>query len=260
VRSSNRRLGWIAALVAVLVLVVIGIGTLMRTLASPNALWTVIQSCVAEQRLGRVPPGECLSVDLKDDVAILRSVEGRWQYLAIPTIRVTGIEDPQVKSAALPNYWELAWSAANRYLPSNVTRNRANIGLAINSVPGRSQNQLHIHISCLKPYVKDELLADQNKIGTTWSPPIIRNGNEMYRAIRVQSRTLDGENPFMLVQKLPGAAQHMGLHTLVVTGASWNNGKTVGFYILDDYAHDTADGPDDGHGEGLLDEDCTGLT
>jgi CDP-diacylglycerol pyrophosphatase len=259
-RFSKRRLGWIAALIVVFVLVAVSIGTLMRTLASPNALWTVVQSCVAEQKLGRVPPGECVSVDLKDDVAILHSIEGRWQYLAIPTIRVTGIEDPQIKSAQLPDYWELAWIAANRYLPTSVTRNRADIGLAINSVPGRSQNQLHIHISCVKPYVRGQLLADQGRIGTTWSAPLIRNGDEEYRAIRVERSSLDGENPFALLQKLPGAAQHMGLHTLVVTGASWNNGKTLGFYVLDDYAHDTPDGPDDGHGEGLLDEDCTGLT
>jgi len=256
---SKPRLGWVAALVIV-VLVAAGIGTLVRTLASPNALWTVVQSCVAQQRQGHVPPGECASVDLNDKVAILRSLEGRVQYLAIPTIRVTGIEDPQLEDPHLPNYWALAWSAAYRYLPASVTKNRANIGLAINSIPGRSQNQLHIHISCIKPYVRDLLLADQSEIGTTWSRPLLKVGEDAYRAMRVQSPTLATANPFLLLRQLPGAAQHMGLHTLVVTGASWNNGRTQGFYILDDYAHDTPDGPDDAHGEGLLDENCSGFT
>jgi CDP-diacylglycerol pyrophosphatase len=201
-----------------------------------------------------------VSVDSRDEVAILRSIEGRWQYLAIPTIRVTGIEDPQVKDPRLPNYWALAWSAANRYLPSSVTKNPTNVGLAINSVPGRSQNQLHIHISCVTPYLRALLLTDQSKIGTTWSRPLIRIGNQEYRVMRVESRTLEREDPFLLLLKLPGAAQHMGLHTLVVTGARWNNGSRSGFYILDDYAHDTGDGPDYGHGEDLLDEDCSGLT
>jgi CDP-diacylglycerol pyrophosphatase len=234
----------------------VGVVVLMRTLASPNGLWTVVQSCVAEQKVGRVPPGECTSVDLKDKVAILRSIEGRWQFLAIPTSRVTGIEDPQVENPQLPNYWVLAWSAANHDLPAAVTRDRSNIGLAINSVPGRSQNQLHIHISCIKPSVRELLIADQSQIGTSWSRPFITIGNQQYRAMRVESPTLAGKNPFLLLLTLPGAAQHMGLHTLVVTGAVWNHGKTPGFYILDDYAHETSDGSDDGHGESLLDEDC----
>ncbi len=256
---ARRRLGWIIALVVALLLVA-GIATLVRSLASPNALWTIVQSCVAEQQRGHTPPGECSSVDLQAHVAILRSIEGRWQYLAIPTTRVTGIDDPQVKDPRLPNYWALAWSAANHYLPASVTRNRANIGLAINSVPGRSQNQLHIHISCVRPYVRALLLANESRIGTTWSQPFLKVGNADYRAMRVEGRTLDGHDPFLLVLQVPGASQQMGLHTLVVTGASWNNGNASGFIILDDHAHETSDGPDDGHGEGLLDEDCSGLT
>jgi CDP-diacylglycerol pyrophosphatase len=255
----SKRLGWIAALVLV-VLVAAGVSTIVRTLASPNALWTLVQGCVAQQKQGHVPPGECASVDLDDKVAILRSLEGRYQYLAIPTIRVTGIEDPQLENRYLPNYWALAWSAAYRYLPARVTKDRTNIGLAINSIPGRSQNQLHIHISCIQPYVRDLLLADQSEISTTWSRPFLKVGGREYRAMRVQSPTLAATNPFLLLLRLPGAAQHMGLHTLVVTGASWDTGRTLGFYILDDYAHHTPDGPDDGHGEGLLDENCLGFT
>jgi CDP-diacylglycerol pyrophosphatase len=257
---SRRSLGWVAAVVVVAVLIVVGITTFLRALASPSALWRIVQLCVAEQEQGHVPPGDCVSVDRKDNVAILRSIEGRWQYLAIPTTRVTGIEDPQVRDPRSPNYWALAWSAAERYLPPSVTKSRTNIALAINSVPGRSQNQLHIHISCIKPAVKSMLQADQNTIGTTWSRPFLDVGGQEYRVIRVQSPTLNGHNPFALLASLPGAAQHMGLHTLVVTGAAWNNGKSMGFYVLDDYAHDSAAGTDDGHGESLLDEDCAALT
>jgi len=50
----------------------------------------------------------------------------------------------------------------------------------------------------------------------------------------------------------------MGAHTLVLVGASWDHGKQSGYYLLDDVAHDGGDEVDRGHGEALLDEDCSG--
>jgi CDP-diacylglycerol pyrophosphatase len=246
---------WLASLGGVAVLLIAAAAVLLHALENPNELWVIVQSCVADQTRGHVLPTSCVAVDTKHKVAILRSIGGRWQFLAVPTMRITGIEDPQVLNPKTPNYWALAWSAANRFLPSAATRNRANVALAINSVPGRSQNQLHIHIACIDPDVMRQLDDHAREITTTWSAPLLPYGNTRYRVLRVESPTLDATNPFLLLLKLPGAPQHMGLQTLVVTGTFWDDGKP-GFYILDDYAHDTDAGPDTGHGEDLLDENC----
>jgi CDP-diacylglycerol pyrophosphatase len=226
---------------------------------NPNVLWTIVQSCAAQQRQGRVPPGACAYVDLKDEVAIIKSPEGRWQYLAVPTVRVTGIEDPQVLTTRLPNYWALAWSAAGRVLPSRVMQHRLHIGLAINSVEGRSQDQLHIHISCVRRDIVSTLYQDRNAIGTSWSQPMMRVGNHDYKVMLVESSSLAQVDPFFLILKISGAREHMAEHTIVVTGATWDGGKKNGFYVLDDYAHNTSSGRDFGHGEELLDENCSEL-
>ena len=202
-------------------------------------------------------PSVCVAVDPRNQVAILRSIEGREQFLLVPTIRVTGIEDPYLRSQSAPNYWELAWEAAQRYLPESVTKDRKRIGLAINSVYGRSQNQLHIHISCINADAARILDAEQNKIGKGWSAPVIELGSHTYRAIRIPGRNLDGVNPFHLGVQLPEASQRPGVQTLVLIGTTWDSGKSPGFYLLEDFAHETTDDFDKGHGEALLDENCT---
>lgn len=254
--KNKRRLILIVVLAAVAAVVGTGMAIVMSTLENPDALWSVVQSCVEAKKHGHTLRAGCLAVDPSNEVAILPGIIGRYHYLAVPTIRMTGIEDPQVKDPHLPNYWELAWSAAYRYFPKRVTANRADIGLAINSKLGRTQNQLHIHIACLRADIRRELRAHESQIGPSWSKPILQVGPQDYRIMRVQSPTLDGVYPFLLLLKVPQASANMAQHTLVVTGATWDRGTKAGFYILDDAAHDTDNGPDLAHGEDLLDENC----
>jgi CDP-diacylglycerol pyrophosphatase len=250
----------------ILFVTIISLATLLAAIAyaywraqsNPNVLWTVVQSCVAQEQEGHILGGSCVAVDDHDRVAILRSIEGREQFLLVPTNRVTGIEDHSILDPAAPNYWALAWAAAERYLPSDVTKDRTRIGLAINSQYGRSQNQLHIHISCIKPSAARILDKRQPPIGSSWSAPVIVLGGHGYRALRIQGRDLGATNPFRLLAGIPDAAQHMGAHTLVLVGAMWDRGKQPGYYLLDDVAHQGGDDVDRGHGEALLDEDCNG--
>jgi CDP-diacylglycerol pyrophosphatase len=241
---------------ALVVAVIAGAFAFWRALENPDELWAVVQNCVANKQHGHTLRAGCLSVDLRDQVAVLPGIIGRHHYLVVPTVRITGIEDPRLRDPHLPNYWALAWAAANRYLPKRMTRNRARIALAINSEPGRSQNQLHIHVACLKRQIRLQLAADAGSITSSWSQPMVRYGPQTYRVMRVEGATLGRNNPFALLLKVPGAAADMGDHTLVVSGAVWDSGKKEGFYILDDVAHDTPNGPDHGHGEDLLDEGC----
>jgi CDP-diacylglycerol pyrophosphatase len=83
----------------------------------------------------------------------------------IPTDRVTGIEDPSLLSERAPNYWE-----AGRFVsqPAGTYGRGDEIALAINSQFARSQNQLHIHIDCIHPDVRDALHMLQPRIDANW--------------------------------------------------------------------------------------------
>ena len=66
-------------------------------------------------------------------------------------------------SPGAPNYWAQAWHA-RRYVDQRAGRvlGRDELSLAINSVYGRSQDQLHIHIECIKPAVRAALPGIKN--------------------------------------------------------------------------------------------------
>jgi CDP-diacylglycerol pyrophosphatase len=252
---SRTKLVLIVAAAAVLALAGAALLWVWLALANPDELWKVVKNCVAAKEHGHTLRAGCYSVDLRNRYAVLPGLIGSAHFLVVPTIRITGIEDPRLRDPSMPNYFALAWTVANRYLPKRATKDRTRIGLAINSVEARSQNQLHIHVACIKRSVRRRLRADAPRIGEGWSQPLLHYGRGNYRVMRVSGATL-AVNPFALLDRVPGAAGDLGSQTLVVTGATWDNGTDMGFYILDDYAHDTPAGPDKGHGEDLLDESC----
>ena len=125
---------------------------------NPDALWMLVSTQCVPNQLQHSDPKPCASVDLNDGYVILKDRRGLTQYLLIPTIRVSGIESAYLLTPGAPNYFADAWRergyverAARRALP------RSAISLAINSAEGRSQNQLHIHIDCIRADVQKVL-------------------------------------------------------------------------------------------------------
>jgi CDP-diacylglycerol pyrophosphatase len=154
-----------------------------------------------------------------------------------------------------PNYFADAWRersyterAAQHPLP------RQAISLAINSAFGRSQNQLHIHIDCIRADVRAVLQRQVASIGDSWAPLSEPLAGHHYRAMRVQADALDGANPFrLLADGVPGARMAMGEQTLVLVGAEFAGGSP-GFIILTNQV-DLANG-DHASGEELQDHGC----
>lgn len=206
---------------------------------NPNALWTIVHGqCVPnEQQHG--DPKPCAEVDLKDGVdhgyAVLKDINGRTQFLLIPTARIVGIESPELQAADATNYFAAAWQARTftekalgRELP------RDDVGLAVNSVLARSQNQLHIHIDCMRADVRAALAKLQSSIGDKWAPLSEPVGGHPYWAMRVMGATLDRHNPFkLLADGVPKARDSMKMHTLVVVGTQFDGGAP-GFVLLTD--------------------------
>lgn len=195
----------------------------------------VQQQCVPHWRSSQ-DPAPCVSVSLVGGgaaargFAVLADQKGGAHYLLIPTHTITGIESPDVRAPDAPNYFDAAWKAREVLtLAIGHAIPRQAVGMAVNQIRSRSQDQLHIHISCLGRLVYEALQAQAERIGASWAPLTI--GALEYRAMRITSAQLDGANPFeLLAEQLPGARDAMGQFTVLVAGMQFREGP--GFVIL----------------------------
>ena len=219
--------------------------------ADSNALWKIVHGkCTADIRDHGLP-APCAVVSDKGRYAILKDRDGATQFLLIPTDKVTGIEDPAILKPDAPNYFDEAW--ANRHFVEDRLHKklpREDIALAINSAYGRSQNQLHIHIDCVRPDVAAALKAHEGEIGLFPDKTItLVLAGHSYRVGRIVGDSLARSNPFALI----AAAGTMAAQTIVVTGAHFRDGRD-GFYLLNDHAGLLP--PDHASGEELEDHSC----
>jgi len=215
-----------------------------------NALWKIVDiRCVPSQQ-STGTPGQCTAVDLDKRYAILKDIVGRSQYLLIPTDRVSGIESPLVLAPHAPGYWADAW-AARSYVNGAVKRTLADnqLGLEINSQFRRTQNQLHIHIDCMRGDVSDALARHANDAPDTWHWDTL-NGSR-YRIMRVKSLS-GASDPFRIVSRDNPNPDAMAMQTILVTGAGPSAEKD-GWLVVNS-GLDADNGT--GSAEGLLDHAC----
>ena len=238
-----------------LIFVVGALASLSAEASNPDALRQIVEGICVPSQSANSNPLPCRLVDLTAHYAVLKDLQGATQYLVIPTDTVSGIESPAVLAGDAPNYWEDAWQArrfidesAGRLVPRDV------VGLAINSAKGRTQNQLHIHIDCVRADVARTLHDNEASIGSAWHPLRARLAGHVYLAMRIEAPDLSAVNPFrLLAEGVPAAASHMGDQTLVVIAATFKDGRD-GFFLLNDHADPAK--ADFASGEELLDHSC----
>jgi CDP-diacylglycerol pyrophosphatase len=214
-------------------------------------LWSVVSYCSAQhQAIGLKFP--CLSVEParegRGGYALIETPNLRSEVLLVPTTRIVGIEDPLARSPVGARYWAEAWARRDT-VAQRLGRRLAwdEVGLAVNSRATRSQNQLHIHIDCVRP----DLVADfaRRRVGAQWTtlrepdfPPIwVR---------QVAASDLAGLNPVEEVAKGvtgPGSLDSMGI---ALRGARLANGSD-GYYLVALRSKDPKFGA-----ESLLDHRC----
>ena len=226
---------------------------------SRNALWEVVHNvCVPGQSLHH-QPDPCLEVSLNEGIehgfAILKDPRGGIQFLLIPTIRISGIESPIVLEPNATNYFADAWEDRTRIEEAlHLTVPRDDIGLVVNSAASRSQDQLHIHFSCIRADVWSVLHAHEAEIGNKWAGfgvPLVAHRDV---ALWLPGEHLGLHNPFrLLAEGVPNAMEDMGHRTLVVIGLT-RPGGTEGFVILANEAN--REHTDFANGEELLDNAC----
>jgi CDP-diacylglycerol pyrophosphatase len=243
---------WFAALAACLIALALASPAVAD---DPDALWNIVSGqCIPSQQ-AKHDPSPCLAVDLAGGYAVLKDQSGSTQVLVIPTTRVAGIESPLLLGDATPNYWVAAWDArhdveqfAHREIP------REDLALAVNSAVARSQDQLHIHVDCIRPDVRDALNTVVARIGPKWAPLDVSLAGHRYRAMRIAGEDLGGQDPFKLLADGDAMARgDMGFETLVVAGAVFEDGSP-GFIVLSDRADPSTHDP--AAGESLLDHGC----
>lgn len=114
----------------------------------PDALWYLVHKHCAVSK-NHAP---CTLYKPEEGYALIKDILGKGQYLLVPTMRISGVESPVLLDAGTPDYLARAWEVRNWVknaygrpdLPDHI------LSLTVNSMPGRSQNQLHIHIDCLR--------------------------------------------------------------------------------------------------------------
>ena len=241
------------AMLVVLSLVV-ALATSATVRADPSALWNIVSGqCVPNQR-AHDDPAPCAQVDLAAGSAVLKDLVGPTQFLVIPTERSSGIDDPAILAPSAPNYFAAAWRAksfvderAGAQLP------RQWLSLAINSAYARSQDQLHIHVDCVRPDVHDALTRYGGAVGPGWAPFPVELAGHRYDAMSIAGDDLGSANPFdLLADGVAGARDDMASRTLVVVGSVDAAGQP-GFVVLTDRA-DAATG-DQAAGEDVQDHE-----
>ena len=223
--------------------------------ADPSALWKILDGqCVPHMREAN-DPAPCAVVDLAGGFVALKDLVGATQYLLMPIARIAGIESPEILREDAPNYWDQAWrmrrlteARAGRALP------REALSLAVNSAYGRTQDQLHFHIDCVRRDVRDALAANRDAIDRDWVEFPVRFSGQTWHGFRIDGENLGLTNPFRLLAiGMPDAAQEMERHTLVLVGMTWSDG-VAGFALLDGRAGLSP--LNRGSGEVLQDHDC----
>ncbi|MGO9675186.1 MAG: CDP-diacylglycerol diphosphatase [Methylocella sp.] len=216
-----------------------------------NALWKIVHGLCVVDEMRLHSPAPCAAVDLKGGEeagsAVLKDLVGRTQFLLIPTRRLTGIEDPLIGTDALPNYWAAAW-AARDLVSKNAGKNlpRDDIGMAINGVGARTQDQLHIHVDCVRADIRAALDARMGEIGDKWADFGLLG--QIYRARRIAGEEPDPDPFRLLAEDRPSAP--LAEDSLAVIGARFANGAP-GFILLAEKApHGVT------HLESLLDHSC----
>jgi CDP-diacylglycerol pyrophosphatase len=224
--------------------------------ADSMALWRIVHdACVPHIEAGDGPK-PCETVDLNDGVgegvAILKDLVGVAQMLAIPTRRITGIEDPQMLAPDAPPVFAGGWKAKalvearlGRTLP------RGAIALAINSKWARSQEQLHVHVDCVSKPVATALADYRPAFDDHWRAMTVPLAGRIYFARRLDSADLRDAAPLrLLADGVEGAKANMGAYSLAAVGATFD-GKPGFILLADSFSLEGG-----GHAEDVQDHDC----
>jgi CDP-diacylglycerol pyrophosphatase len=206
----------------------IACGVALAPLGSPaasrsrQALWVVVQACVADFRLiGAAFP--CLKVDLNGGeergYVVLRDPLGPPDTILAPTRKVAGIEDPWLRSPGAPNYFADAWRARPLLeRPGGPLPAPDPFALAVNSALSRDQDQFHIHLGCLAPAVRRWLPDFVRRLPVgAWTRIGLFAASASLWALRTGQADLEDVEPVRLAAEAMGGRANLARMSILVT-------------------------------------------
>ena len=212
------------------------------------ALWDVVdRHCLRDSYDQSVCPKRA------PGYVLVKTYQRPPHFLLVPSVQVSGIEAPVFWVPGPDNYFRAAWRErdyAAAFLGGGVPP--ARVGIAINSAFGRSQDQLHVHINCVRPQVLAELRHSQ--LSEQWQELRLASVGQVYRARRLPGNDLP-EDPFAgLAQAYPQLTGHGELQTAFAASVDFDD---VGprAVVLESEFHG-GDRAFPGHAEYLLSNHC----
>ncbi|WP_233968312.1 CDP-diacylglycerol diphosphatase [Pectobacterium polaris] len=167
-----------------------------------NALWEIVsEQCVPnQQRNGK--PAPCLEVNLAEGYVLFDDRNGPYHDLLLPTDKISGIESPELLQPGIPNFFEQAWVHRSRLSNEAGKPIRDDyLSLAINSRYGRTQNQLHIHIACLRPEIYQTLNQQFPTLSGDWKTLPAKINGHIYLAKTLTANELMQSDPFKTLDR-----------------------------------------------------------
>jgi CDP-diacylglycerol pyrophosphatase len=203
-----------------------------------SALWTLVD---AHCNQGWMPMPLLQCIPDRGEV-LMKDRCGPTRYLLIPTVRRTGVESAELLRDDEPNYFADAWAERGHVVEAagRASAGTDELGLAINSRWGRSQDQLHIHIDFVQGPVR-EAIRQWAAEGAV-RPTIEVFGHE-YRIVHLAA--LDRPTVFQLAAAGEDSPQQRERNTIALVGDG-----SAGFYAL--FGHADLASLDRGHGEEIL--------
>lgn len=173
-----------------------------------DALEKVIMDC-ENTYLATRQYGQCALLEHDSGFAYLKTLNDNYQYMLLPLTHITGIEDPALLTSKAPSWFYFAWQARS-LLIEQIYRDthqhhlpESSVSLTINPVNQRSQDHMHIHVSCLEPSVEASLeaLKTTPKLMNGWEPVKLntRSGVLSYFAHKMSAETFRTGNLFEMV-------------------------------------------------------------
>ena len=167
--------------------------------ADRDFLWKEIGGvCVPAYKTDDVY-GPCAMVNLDEGYAIYKTNGDPYQYLLIPTGKVTGIEDARLQQATEPNHFYHAWQSRG-FMTQRLNRpiKEHMISLAVNAINARTQDQLHIHISCLSSEARKIIASlPVNQLNGQWSETAVEIATYHFFYKKLTLNELKKENLFV---------------------------------------------------------------
>jgi CDP-diacylglycerol pyrophosphatase len=250
---------------AVIFLVVAGVFAVTALVTSAIgldrlALRQVVRACVADFKLTGAP-FPCLKVDFSDGEerghVVLRPPLLN-DLIVAPTRRIVGVEDPFLQLDGAPNYFNAAWLARS-FLTSGADARvpaRDEIALVANSAIVRTEDQLHIHVGCLRSPARRMLAAAAPNVPIgKWARIGAVVPHTMFWGMRIRGTDLSDIKPFRLAaEAFADKVRHRGDLTIAAAGVGVEGDDQ--FLILASYAAEATGAWLPVRSSDLLDETC----